>query len=113
MNLLPQHRYYYKNDTFLILINISYLINDYSPDDFEFLKDKNYHIIITHGVVGELFLFIKNKNFYNLNKNNFTILSNNIELSIELSRLKINHINISESIFINDDLYYINKQPKI
>lgn len=117
--LLPQKfrgpwrfKYYYDDNTFLIVINAGFLLH-YSPDDFEFLKGKNYHFIITHGIISEILSFVKHQNAFNLNKDNITVMSNNVELSLELSKLKIKHIGISESIFINDDLYYIDTQPKI
>ena len=113
MRNLHGYKFYEDENTFLILINVSYLLNHFSSKDLKFLKNKNYHIILTHGVTGELLNFIYLKNFYGLDKNRFTILSNSIELSLELSKQGINYITISESIFINDDLYYIETTPRI
>lgn len=71
----------------------------------------DYHIIITHGVIGELLELIEN-DCYGLEKSKLSILSNNIETTKYFTQNGFNSYYISEYIFTDDDLYNIKEINK-
>ena len=85
--------------------------NEIDRINLNMLQGKDYRIVITHGVVGELVDVIV-KNYYGLDKNKLIFLCNNIEAQQVLSRSGCRAFNVSEYVFLNDDTYNILKVEK-
>jgi|GEM_PF-4115074 len=79
--------------------------------DLSILQGRDYRIVVTHGVVGELVDMIV-KNYYGLDKNKLIFLCNNIEAQQILSKNGCRAFNISEYVFLNDDTYNIIEAEK-
>jgi hypothetical protein len=75
-------------------------------------KAHDYRIILTHGVIGELIIFLEN-DCYGLDKSKLTICCNNIETTIFFIKNGFNAFTISEYIFFNDSVYNIKSYEKI
>lgn len=69
----------------------------------------DYHIIITHGVIGELINLIEKENF-GVDKSKISILTNNIETQKLFNLYNYNTYCISEYIFTNEDVYVIEER---
>lgn len=99
---------YYSIDNKIILVIDA--VRFFTPTnmlfDLSILKDKDYRIIVTHGIMGELLNMIE-KNYYGLDKNKLIFLTNNIEVHNIMNREGCRCFTISEYIFLNDDLYNI------
>jgi glycosyltransferase involved in cell wall biosynthesis len=65
-------------------------------------KYDDYHLILTHGVSGDLIGLIE-YDFYGVNKNKITVLCNNIEAMLVCQKAGVRSLLISEYIFTDDD----------
>ena len=76
----------------------------------DLIKDlDDYHIIITHGVIGELINLIEKENF-GVDKSKISILTNNIETQKLFNSYNYSTYCISEYIFTNDDVYTVEER---
>lgn len=97
-------QYYIEDNKLLLIIDaVKFTNNEF---DLSVLKDKDYRIIFTHGITGELLDMI-GKKYHNLNKNKLIFCINNIEAQMVMNKNGARCANISEYVFLNDDLYDI------
>jgi hypothetical protein len=100
-------KYYSIDDKIVLVVDaVRFLTPTSMKIDLNILQNKDYRIIITHGIMGELLNMVE-ENYYGLDKNKLIFLTNNIEIQNIVNKEGCRCFNISEYIFLNDDLYDI------
>jgi glycosyltransferase involved in cell wall biosynthesis len=97
---------YHLVDNKIVLVIDAVRFKSFPPLNFDLsiLNGRDYRVIITHGIMGEV-LGIIEKNYYGLDKNKLIFLTNNIEITQLLGKYGCRCINIGEYVFLNDDWY--------
>jgi glycosyltransferase involved in cell wall biosynthesis len=100
-------KYYLINNKIIFVVDaVRFLTPTSMRIDLSILEGKDYRIIVTHGIIGELLNMVE-QNYYGLEKNKIIFLTNNVETQNVMHKFGCRCFNISEYIFLNDDLYNI------
>lgn len=106
--------YIHKNKGVMLFDSVRFITSNNSQKfNLSYIdKLKDYRIIITHGVIGEVLAMLEN-NFYDIDSSKIIVLCNNIETCKILQKNNVKSFNISEYIFTDDDRYSILDEDKV